>query len=118
MPSAGVQFLGYDEVFFHRFATDVDNHGHIEITQVGEFLRNEAIYTDVLESDRVQHAGRSFHDALHRITGPRHARNAFNDNRTESVQIHEIDVFTTVTEGPRCRHDGVSHLDSADIHTE
>ena len=69
-------------------------------------------------TDRIQHAGRGFHDALHRITGLRHACNTFNDHRTELVQIHEIDVLTAVAKCARCRHDGVSHLYPADIHAE
>ncbi len=81
-----------------------------------QLLRNKAVYADVLESNGVEHTRRSFHNTLHRIARPRHACNAFHNNRTELVQVHEINVFAAVTEGAGCCHDGVPHLDSADIY--
>ena len=66
-PSWSDRTRATSQVLVQRRSADVDDGRRAEPAQFRQFFGDEPMHADALQADRVQHAGRRFHDARRRV---------------------------------------------------
>ncbi len=121
-----VEFDGVDDGFFgdfarsgdvvvHGVARDVSDDGQAEFFQKRDFVVEECIQAYVGKSDRVDHAGPCFDDAVCGVTGPDFVGNGFGNKCAELGNIDEVFVLVSVAACSRAGHRGILELQTGEI---
>src|SRR3569833_730964 len=102
------------QVVFGRIAEDVRDDGGKEVAKCGELLFDKRAGSDVLESDRIDHAGARFPAAGRGVAGDRRAGKDLDHNAAEGVEIDLLLEFHTVAESARSGQHRVTECDAED----
>jgi hypothetical protein len=102
-------------VVFASVAEYVGNDdGVFYLAEFGQLLFQKSRGTDVLQADGVEHSGGSFPEAWRRVADHGLAREAFDDESAELVEMDYVFELDAVAEGSAGGDDGVLELDSGE----
>ena len=94
-------------------AEDADDDGHLPARPRRRQVAPQLVDADVLQADRVEHAGRRLVDALRRRAGARPQRRRLADDGAQAVDVEELRVLDAVAERAGSHHHGVRQREAA-----
>ena len=103
--------FGCSCILVYRSAGYVHHHFRVEIFQQRICFGDEMFHAFVLKPDCIEHSRRRFGHARIRIALTRFQGGAFDYKTAETLEIHEICIFKTVSESTRCRQYWVLKLE-------
>ena len=112
---APVQFLDDFDVFVFGKAKHIHNHRAADIAKKRHLVADERIDTDILETDGIEHSGRSGKQAGRAIAGDGLRRSPLHDDRANALQIDKSGEFLAITKRPTGRDNGVPEADSREL---
>src|SRR5580692_393776 len=103
-----VENLDGSFVAFARVAEHVCEYNDVlNLPETRQLFFEERRGTDILQADGVEHSGGGFPQAWRRIADHRLARQAFDDEAAELVEMNDVFKLHSVAEGPAGRNDRV-----------
>src|SRR5580704_15039024 len=114
-----IQFVGSDAfavvenlngsfVVFARVAEHVGEYNDVlNLPEPRQLFFEECRCADILQANSVEHAGSGFPQAWRRIADHWLARQAFDDEASELIEMNNIFKLDSVAKGPACRDDRV-----------
>ena len=101
-------------VFVERRAADVHHHGRAPFPQFWQPLADEAMHADPLQTDGVEHAGRSLDDAGRRVSFALGEEQSLDRHGPETGEIDDAGVFDAVSEAAAGRDERVGERQGTD----
>ncbi len=100
-------------------AEDIGEHDDIfHLPQLGQFLVDERADADVLQTDGIQHARRSFVQTRRRITRHWFPGQSLDHKAAKLIEVHDIFEFDSITESTAGGDHRVFKLDTSKTDTE
>ena len=113
---AVVQFLNDADIFVHGKSKNVDDNGTCVSPQVRHLLADEPIHAHVLETDRVQHAGRSREKAWRAVPFNGMERSALDGYSANPGKIDEAFKLLSVADCAAGKYDRIRKNRTRDFH--
>src|ERR1700733_12798255 len=125
-----VQFVGGDAfavvqnfdgsfVVLAGVAKDVGkNHDVFDLSEPGHLFFEKSRSPDVLQTDGVEHTGCSLPQARRRIADHRFARESFDHEPSQLVEVNDIFKLDAISKGSAGRDDGIFKLDAGEAHAQ
>ena len=117
-PLVIVEHAQHFQVVFHLVAEDIGEDGRAQPGQRRQFIADEGADSDILQADGVDHAGFAFVDPRRRVAFDRLARQAFDHEAAEGVEIHQFFELHSVGEGAAGRQNRIAQSDAAERRSE
>src|SRR5579864_687292 len=116
---AFVQNLYSVLVVFAGVAKDIGNHHRVlDLAQFGQFFVDESSCANVLQANGIEHSCGCLIKPWRRIPDDWLAREAFDDEAAEPVQVHDIFELDAVPECPAGGDDRVLQFDPGETYPE
>ena len=106
-------------VILTRVSKNIRHHHDIfHLPEVRKFFVEKGLGADVLQSDRVQHAGGSFPETRRRVANHRFPRESLHHESAQLGQVHYILKLDSVSKRTTGGDDGVLELNPPNVHAE
>ena len=117
MPFAVVQHANHFFVLFLRVSEDVaEENDVLDLAQQRKLFAEERRDSDILQTNRVQHAGGGFKQPRRRIAGHGLARQALHHKSAQAIEGHDIFKLDAVAKRAAGGDDGVLQLNAGHLH--
>ena len=113
-----VELFRHSAVFLRRMAINVDYNRHIILAQLRQSVLQEVFAAGVLQTDAVQHTGRSFDSALALVAGGRLQGGTLDGNSADLFEVEEVREFQAEAKGAGAGSNRRSHFQAGNINCQ